>query len=90
MSEKKRLNVEVPSDLLDQLNTLVPWGVRRRLITRMLERFVWECREKGPLLAIHDVLQWRNSYDSARSSSVNEDHDGRTTPRTDPEEPAES
>lgn len=34
----RRLNIELPDELFDELNTLIPNGLRRRVVTPLLEQ----------------------------------------------------
>jgi hypothetical protein len=45
-----KVNVRVPRDLHDELNVIVPWGLRRHLVEAVLKLVLDAIRSDGPMV----------------------------------------
>lgn len=43
----RRVSFDVPEELLNEINNVIPWGIRKRLLTSLLEQVVVVGREYG-------------------------------------------
>jgi metal-responsive CopG/Arc/MetJ family transcriptional regulator len=51
-----KFGVEIPKDLNDKLNELIPWGLKSRLFRNMLVRLEYEVRNGGD----KTLQEWMN------------------------------
>jgi hypothetical protein len=58
MAESIKFGVEIPKELNDSINTLVPWGLKSRLFRTMLRRLEYELRTGGNA-ALTEWLNWQ-------------------------------
>lgn len=70
--EQIKFGVTIPKDLNDELNTLIPWGLKSRLFRTMLKRLAYELRVGGND-ALAEWLNWKPNVPLRNNSG---DHHG--------------
>lgn len=73
MAEIVKLGIEIPKELNDSLNQIIPWGLKSRLFRIMLQRMEHELRIGGDK-ALAEWLHWKPT-DRQSVDSTGEPHD---------------
>jgi hypothetical protein len=66
--ETIKFGVDIPKELNDSLNTLIPWGLKSRLFRTMLVRMEYELRAGGND-ALAEWLNWQPPNVPKRNNS---------------------